>query len=73
VFAFRAGEDEVAAAWAKVAWSAGASRLVRDTYGWRLIGWTWLSPRGRSALRGSADQIRSLIARVINEPGGLLR
>lgn len=72
VFAFRAGHDERAVGWARQARPAGLARLARDTYGLRLLGWSVLPPRGRSALRSSANAARGVIGRVVS-PGGLLR
>jgi glycosyltransferase involved in cell wall biosynthesis len=73
VFAFRAGDDDVALRWAQLAWGAGLAWLIRDGYGWRLIGWTMLPARARAALRGSDTVIRAVVGRVIRAPGGLLR
>lgn len=73
VFAFRAGDDELAHRWARLAWKAGLQRLVRYSYGRRLICWRLLPARGRVVLRRSAGAIRGLIGRAIRAPGGLLR
>jgi glycosyltransferase involved in cell wall biosynthesis len=73
VFAFRVGDDDVALRWAQLAWKAGLGWLIRDGYGWRLIGWTILSARGRTALRRSDTVFRALVGRAIRAPGGLLR
>jgi len=73
VFAFRVGDEVTAERWARLARTAGFSHLIRDSYGWRLIGWTVLPVRGRAALRASTAAIRALVGRVIKAPGGLLR
>jgi glycosyltransferase involved in cell wall biosynthesis len=73
VFAFRAGHEDVAVRWARLAWKAGFGRLARRSYGWRLIGWTILSARGRVALRSADAVTRTLIGRAIRAPGGLQR
>ena len=73
VFAFRAGYEDVALSWARLAWTAGFSRLIRHSYGWRLIGWTMLSARGRVALRSVDAVTRALVGRAISAPGGLQR
>ncbi len=73
VFAFRAGEEDAALRWAGLAWEAGFGRLIRDSYGRRLIGWTILLARGRAALRSSDALIRAIVGRVIRAPNGLLR
>lgn len=73
VFAFRAGHEDIAVHWARLARKAGLARLIRDSYGWRLIGWTMLSPRGRVALRSLDAVSRAFIGRAIRAPGGLLR
>lgn len=73
VFAFRAGNDDMALAWARRALTAGFRRLICDSYGWRLIGWSILPVHGRVALRRSAGALRRFIGRAIRAPGGLLR
>jgi glycosyltransferase involved in cell wall biosynthesis len=74
VFAFRAGHEDFALAWARRARQAGLSRLVADSYGWRLLGWTMLPAAGRRLLRRLALVVRGLIGRiVVRAPGGLLR
>ncbi|HYK66947.1 MAG TPA: glycosyltransferase family A protein [Streptosporangiaceae bacterium] len=73
VFAFRAGNDDVALPWARLARTVGLSRLLRYSYGWRLVGWSILPARGRVALRRSGSALRGLIGRAIKAPGGLLR
>jgi glycosyltransferase involved in cell wall biosynthesis len=73
VFAFRAGNEDVALRWARRARTAGVARLIRDSYGWRLIGWTSLPASGRMALRRSDAGIRALVGRAIRAPAGLLR
>jgi glycosyltransferase involved in cell wall biosynthesis len=73
VFAFRAGNDDIALPWVQLARTAGFSRLLRYSYGWRLIGWSMLPARARVALRRSTGATRGLIGRAIRAPGGLLR
>jgi glycosyltransferase involved in cell wall biosynthesis len=73
VFAFRAGEEAVARRWAQLAWTAGFWQLARDSYGWRLIGWTVLQAPGRVVLRRCDAVVRGLVGLVISAPGGLLR
>jgi glycosyltransferase involved in cell wall biosynthesis len=73
VFAFRAGDEDTARQWARLAREAGFGRLVRDSYGRRLIGWTILLARGRVALRSSDGLVRAMVGRVIRAPNGLLR
>jgi glycosyltransferase involved in cell wall biosynthesis len=73
VFAFRAGDEDAALRWARLARGAGFGRLVRDSYGRRLIGWTILLARGRVALRSSDALLRAIVGRVIRAPNGLLR
>jgi glycosyltransferase involved in cell wall biosynthesis len=73
VFAFRAGHDDVAIPWALLARTAGLPRLLRYSYGWRLMAWSILPVRARPALRHSTSAIRGLIGRAIRAPGGLLR
>jgi glycosyltransferase involved in cell wall biosynthesis len=73
VFAFRAGNDDVALPWLQLARTAGLPRLLHYSYGWRLIGWSILPTRGRAVLRRLTGAIRGLIGRAIRAPGGLLR
>jgi glycosyltransferase involved in cell wall biosynthesis len=73
VFAFRAGHEGTALPWARLAWEAGFWRLIRDSYGRRLIGWTILLARGRLALRSSDTVVRAIVGRAIGARNGLLR
>lgn len=73
VFAFRSGADDFALRWARHAWQAGAWRLVRDSYGRRLVAWGLLRPAGRHALRRLDEAVRMLAGRAVGARGGLLR
>jgi len=73
VFAFRAGYEDIAVRWARLGRKAGFAGLIRDSYGWRLIGWTILPARGRVTLRSANAVIRAVAGRAIRAPGGLLR
>jgi len=73
VFAYRAGADEFAQRWTQFARQAGLLRLLRDSYGRRLLGWSALRPAQRRLLRHCDQLARSLVGRVIGEAGGLLR
>lgn len=73
VFAFRAGREDFALPWARLAWQAGWKRLVADTYGWRLIGWTVVPAAGRRLIRHLDSVARSIFGRMAGLSGGLLR
>jgi glycosyltransferase involved in cell wall biosynthesis len=73
VFAFRAGYEDFALRWARLAKQAGLTHLLVDTYGWRLVGWTILPPIGRRALRRGNSLARALLGRIISAPTALLR
>lgn len=73
VFALRGGYEGYAERWAQMARSAGATRLLRDGYGVRLLGWMLLSPRQRDRFRSANDVVRKLIGRVVGMAGGLAR
>jgi glycosyltransferase involved in cell wall biosynthesis len=65
VFAYRAGEDEFAARWALAGKEAPLMALLADSYGRKMLAWSALSDRGRSALRQSNALLRSVIGRVV--------
>jgi glycosyltransferase involved in cell wall biosynthesis len=73
VFAFRAGADDFALRWSRLARQAGLWRLVRDSYGRRMLGWCWLGPAGRNGLRRLNGTFRMLVGRAVGARGGLLR
>lgn len=73
VFAFRAGYEDYALRWAQQAKQAGLARLLMDSYGWRLLGWSILPPSARRALRRGNSLARALMGRMISAPAGLLR
>lgn len=73
VFAYRAGHDEQADRWARIARRLGWRLLFLDSYGWRLLGWSMLGAGSRRRLRASSHAVRSLIGRLVGEPGGALR
>lgn len=73
VFAYRAGADDFAQRWTKLARQAGIGRLLADPYGRRLLGWSALGPAQRRLLRQCNLLARSLVGRAIGESGGLLR
>lgn len=73
VFAFRAGLDEYAVRWTRMARQAGLRHLLADSYGRRLLGWALLQPAGRRALRRGDSMARAMIGRMLRAPGGLLR
>ncbi len=73
VFAYRAGEEEFAQRWARLARQAGMRRLLADSYGRRLLIWSSLSLPQRRTLRRSSVLARLLIGRAIGSAGGILR
>jgi glycosyltransferase involved in cell wall biosynthesis len=73
VFAFRAGADDFALRWSRLARQAGLWPLVRDSYGRRLLAWCWLRPAGRGGLRRLDAALRSLVGRAVGARGSLLR
>ena len=73
VFAFRAGQEDFALRWARLARQAGFRSLAADTYGWRLLGWSALPSSGRRLLRWCNSQLRALLGRIARAPGGLQR
>jgi glycosyltransferase involved in cell wall biosynthesis len=73
VFAYRAGEDEFALRWTRLAKEAGMCQLLADSYGRRLLGWSLLSPAQRMGLRYSNLLIRFLIGRAIGAQSGIMR
>lgn len=73
VFAYRAGADDFAQRWTELARQAGPRRLLADSYGRRLLGWSVLGSAQRRLLRRCNRLARSLAGRAIGESGGLLR
>lgn len=73
VFAFRAGYEDFALPWARLARQAGLAHLLRDTYGWRLLGWTALPSTARRTVRRWDSRARALLGRILKAPAGLLR
>jgi glycosyltransferase involved in cell wall biosynthesis len=73
VFAYRAGEDEIAQRWARQAKEAPLLSLVADPYGRRLLGWTALNPHQRAILRGANHSVRVMAGLVAGVAGGVLQ
>ena len=73
VFAYRAGHDERADRWARIAMRLGWRILFLDSYGWRLLGWSMLGARWRRRLRAGNKAARALVGRLVGAPSGLLR
>ena len=73
VFAFRAGDEEFALRWARLARQAGLFRLAADSYGRRVLAWTALRSAGRTALRRCDAALRHVIGRMLQAPSGMLR
>jgi glycosyltransferase involved in cell wall biosynthesis len=73
VFAFRAGEEDFAQRWARLATKGTFVHLVGDSYGRRLLGWYLLSKRQRRIVRQANALLRSLVGWLIGLSGGILR
>jgi glycosyltransferase involved in cell wall biosynthesis len=73
VFAFRAGEDDFAERWARLAKNDSLPQLLKDSWGWRLLAWSVLTARQRQALRRASMLARSLLGRAVGVSGGILR
>lgn len=73
VFAYRAGYDERADRWARIARRPGWRILLLDSYGWRLFGWSMLGARCRRRLRASTRAARSLVGWLVGASGSPLR
>jgi glycosyltransferase involved in cell wall biosynthesis len=73
VFAFRAGEEDFAMRWTRLAMEGNLSRLLVYSYGWRLLVWSALGVRQRRGFRRANVSFRSLIGRVVGLRGGILR
>lgn len=73
VFAFRAGEDDFAQRWLRLARTAGLRRLAADSYGRRILVWGMLNARQRRLLRDVNLSLRVLLGRIIGASGGILR
>lgn len=73
VFSFRAGEEDIALRWARLAMEGNLFHLLFYGYGWRLLAWKVLGVGGRRVLRRGNAVIRSLIGRAVGLGGGVLR
>lgn len=73
VFAFRAGDEDFAQRWARLATKGTSVHLLGDPYGRRLLGWYLLSERQRQMVRRANALLRSLIGRLIGLSGAILR
>jgi glycosyltransferase involved in cell wall biosynthesis len=73
VFAFRAGDEDFAQRWARLATKGTFVRLLGDSYGRRLLGWYLLSERQRRIVRQANALLRSLAGWLIGLSGGILR
>lgn len=73
VFAFRAGDEDFAQRWARLATKDTFVHLLGDSYGRRLLGWYLLSERQRRIVRQANALLRSQVGRLIGLSGGILR
>jgi glycosyltransferase involved in cell wall biosynthesis len=73
VFAYRAGEDELAARWALAAREAPLLTLLTDPYGRKVLAWSALPDRGRAMLRYANGSLRSVAGRLIRSGASILR
>jgi glycosyltransferase involved in cell wall biosynthesis len=73
VFAYRSGEDDVADRWAREVRQIGLRMLVPDSYGWRVLAWSSLTPWHRKLLRSASGAVRSFVGCVVGAGGAVLR
>lgn len=66
IFAYRAGEDDLATQWARRAMETSLFHILAYPYGWRLLAWNSLSVRQRQIFRRAKLLVRSLIANTIS-------
>jgi len=73
VFAYRSGADDVADRWALAVRQIGWRMLVLDSYGWRVLAWSSLTPRYRKLLRSASGVARSFVGCLVGAGGAVLR
>ena len=73
VFAYRANEEDFAKRWSGIGSGAGWRSLLRESYGWRLLGWKVLGVTQRRNLRRGNQLMRSMIGKAIGVTTGALR